>query len=258
MAFVLGAGDVALADGGSVTHFDLHGGAPGLGSVVGTLEGGGVRTWVTSAHELVAFDPHAHTSHTYAIEEPLVAVDSGGHVVVASKRAVYEARAGKLVLRYVAQNDVSALAASSDHVWFVDGNELGVVRESGVSRTHAASLPPGTRLVGLQSGDVWTLDARGALARWGIGPAVARGGRGAWSDVVAPIFSRACASCHAEGGPAGVDLSKEGAWKTKRDLLRQRVLTDHDMPPEGHALSDADRAALRAWLDNREAQLPSR
>jgi mono/diheme cytochrome c family protein len=251
VAFALGGDDVAIADGTNVTHFDLKSAGPLDAAIVGATSDGAVHAWVSSRRDVTTFSPRMHATRSYALESPLVAVDAAGHVFVASKRAIYEATThGTLVLRYVAHDDVQALAAASDHIWFSDG-ELGVITEKGVSRAHGATLPPGSRLVGSQSGDVWSIDARGTLARWAIGAAATTTSRGAWADVVAPIFARACASCHAPDGPAGVDLSKEGAWRTKRDLLRQRVVTDHDMPPQGHAISDADRATLRTWIDTR-------
>jgi len=249
VAFAIGENDLAVADGASITHFAAPHGVESM--IAGTTEQQGVRVWLTRSGDLLTVDPRGHTSQSYELEEPLLA-SANGRVFVASKRAIYEEKpGGELLLRYVAQGDVRGLAASNDHVWFTEAGELGVLDEAGVSRTHGANLAPGARLVGSQSGDVWSIDSRGALVRWAIGNAAAQS-RGAWSDVVAPVFARACAGCHAPDGTAGVDLSKEGAWRTKRDLLRQRVVTDHDMPPQGHALSDSDRATLRAWIDARD------
>jgi hypothetical protein len=252
VAFLLGGDEVAVADGTTVTHFDLKSAGPLTSSIVFGGSDRGLHAWVTSAHDVTMFDPVLHASRSYALDDPRVVASAGGHVFIASGRAIYEQTAkGVLALRYETHDAVQALAASNDHVWFIDGAELGVVTEAGVSRTHGAHMQPGAWLVGSQSGDVWSIDAHGTLARWAIGPAATSGSRAAWSDVIAPIYARACVGCHAPDGPAGVDLSKEGAWRTKRDLLRQRVVTDHDMPPQGHTLSDADRATLRTWIDTR-------
>jgi mono/diheme cytochrome c family protein len=251
LAFLLAGDEVAVADGMTVTHFDLKSAGPLTRSIAFGVGGRGVNAWVSSAHEVTMFDPVLQVTRSYALDNPLVA-STGDHVFVASKRAIYEqTKKGTLALRYETHDDVRALVASNDHVWFIDDGELGVVTETGVSRTHGASQR-GSRLVGSQSGDVWSIDSHGTLARWAVGPAAARSGAVAWADVIAPIYARACASCHAPEGASGVDLSKEGAWRMKRDLLRQRVVTDHDMPPQGHALSDADRGALQRWIDARD------
>ena len=47
----------------------------------------------------------------------------------------------------------------------------------------------------------------------------------------------------------GTDLSTEAAWHQKSSLVRERVLVDKTMPPQGHALADADRTAIKSWLD---------
>ncbi len=241
VAFAFGNA-LALADGTTVTRFEV---ANPL-SLTGTAERD-ARVWVTREHDLIELDPSHRTTHAYELEAPLVA-SANGHVFVASKRAIYEEQPdGTLALRYVGSGDVVGLAAAGDHVWFTEGQELGVLAAHGVSLTHGARLPI-SRLVGSPSGDVWTIDSHGALTRFAIG-ANAPTTRGAWSDVIAPVFARACAGCHAPDGTAGIDLSKEGAWRTKHDLLHQRVVVDHDMPPQGHSLSDADRATLRAWID---------
>jgi mono/diheme cytochrome c family protein len=243
VAFGLGD-DVAVADGASVTHY-------GVGP--GSLVAGGLFAWIARPHELAAVDPRTRSSHTYTLDDPRVAVDASGHVYVASGRAIYEETPpGHLTLRYMASSPIDTLVASNDHVWFTDGGELGVIGHAAtgasVSRTQGAKLEPSAKLMGSLSGDVWSIDSRGALTRWAMGPSVTNAARGAWSDVVAPVFARSCAGCHGPEGSAGIDLSTESAWRIKRDLLRQRLVSDHDMPPQGHALSDGDRAALGAYL----------
>jgi hypothetical protein len=46
-----------------------------------------------------------------------------------------------------------------------------------------------------------------------------------------------------------VDLATAAAWLRARSELRVRVIAERSMPPRGHDLADADRSAIRAWLD---------
>ena len=70
-----------------------------------------------------------------------------------------------------------------------------------------------------------------------------------WDETVAPVFHRVCEQCHRPGGGTGAVLSSEEAWEQKRAKLRQRVLVERTMPPAGHPLTDAEREALRAWIE---------
>ncbi len=248
VAFALGDGSVAIADGANVSRYAARTGGE---NALALLTAGGLRAWSASTRDVAVLDPRAHVVQTYPLANAAAAVDGAGRAFVASGPALYEEKSdGSLVLRYVADDEIRSLAASNDRVWFADAaGELGVVGD-GVARTNGTKLAKDTRLVGSLSGDVWTIDSHGALARFAVG-GVATAARGSWDEVVAPIFARACATCHSPEGISGIDLSKPGAWKTKHDLLRQRVITDHDMPPAGHALADADRRALEMWMNAR-------
>ena len=68
-----------------------------------------------------------------------------------------------------------------------------------------------------------------------------------WSEAIAPIYARSCASCHSATGESGVDLSTAQAWERERALIHERVVLRRSMPPQGHALSEADRATIGAW-----------
>ena len=101
------------------------------------------------------------------------------------------------------------------------------------------------RLASSPSGDVWVL-AGGSLERFAQAtpdPTFA------WSSTLAPIFARVCASCHGPNGVSGVDLSKAAEWDAERDAIRARVVESKTMPPEGHTLSDTDRASIAAWAN---------
>ena len=70
---------------------------------------------------------------------------------------------------------------------------------------------------------------------------------------MAPVFARSCAACHQPNGASGTDLSTEAAWEGKRPLIRGRVVLGRTMPPQGHPLSDSDRAAILHWVDGDQA-----
>ncbi len=239
VAFVVEPNDVVIADGARVVHFALGG--------VLAITGGGSKAWVTREHDAVELDPRTRTMRSYALDAPHVAVSSSGRVWAASGTAIYEQHeGGELALRYVAAHPIESLVASNDRAWFADAGELGAIDGDEVSVSPRA-LGSGAKLVSSMSGDVWAIDARGGVTRWARG-ALATTATGNWSDVVSPVFARSCVKCHAPGGSSGVDLSTPEAWRTKHDLIRQRVLVDRDMPPKEVVLSDADRATLATWL----------
>ena len=68
-----------------------------------------------------------------------------------------------------------------------------------------------------------------------------------WDQTLAGVFARACSACHLPDGVSGTDLSTPEGWQSERAVIRDRVLVGRTMPPEGHALSDADRASIAAW-----------
>lgn len=185
------------------------------------------------------------------------ALDAKGRLYATTERGVYAADAsGALGLVFDAGHDgLHGLVASGDRVWFADRGELGVVQGDRVAETTGLGLGKDAVLQRSSTGDVWVIDG-GRLARY-----EAEGGRtsvlpGApapvlttWSSVVGPVFARSCAQCHQPDGVSGTDLSTEPAWRQKAPLVRERVLVDKTMPPQGHPLADADRAAIKSWLD---------
>lgn len=242
-AFRLADG-VALVDGATVIRY-ASGPLAGLAGGNGHLALGGATVRV--------LDAATHVVHAFALPgspgAPLfVAVSAAGKLFVATPGAVYaENERGDLALRFEsAGGAIHGLAAAGERVWFADGGELGVLDGEGararVRETRGAQVPEGATLSGSPSGDVWTL-AGGALGRYAVDDAKG------WDDTAAPVFRRACASCHGRGGEAGVDLSNAQAWERARDRIRRRVVVDRTMPPAGRALSDADREAIRAFLE---------
>ena len=113
-------------------------------------------------------------------------------------------------------------------------------------------------LPGLAVG-VFLLGAAGSVARAQTGAEIS------FTDHIRPIFERSCWNCHGEASQlSGLDLrSREGAVEggtrgpalvpgRAEDSRLYRVLAGLDDPPMpmgGDALSDAEVAAVRAWID---------
>lgn len=72
-----------------------------------------------------------------------------------------------------------------------------------------------------------------------------------WNTVVRPIAERACLGCHGGADGSRIRLSTYASWVVSRNAIRDRAVTQRNMPPVGAApLSDADRTALAGWLGN--------
>jgi mono/diheme cytochrome c family protein len=236
-------GEIALADGRRVTRF---------GAMPFTdLVGGGGRGAGVAPDALVFFDAARLSARTYPLHGVThAAVGPDGRLYAATSRAVYAALPdGELGLVYDAgEESIHGLVASGGHVWFADGPELGVVDGEKVAETAGARLAGDATLAASSSGDVWVM-AAGGLQRFArVDPEPALGA--AWSGTLASIFARVCSACHQPNGSAGTDLSTAEAWQSERSAIRARVVVSKTMPPEGHPLSDADRAAIGSWLDS--------
>ena len=44
-------------------------------------------------------------------------------------------------------------------------------------------------------------------------------------------------------------LATREAWENRRQIIQRRVVVERSMPPPGNAISEADRAAIRAWIE---------
>ena len=239
-------GEIAVADGASVTRYatgPLAWFTGGGGRAV--LGGDPLRIFDAAKREVSSFAVPDLSSDTGPGHAALAAVTPSGKLFVATPDTLWaEDERGDLRVRFEAEGEtIHGLAAAGDRVWFADGPELGVIEGDRVRETKGAKVSPAAALTGSPSGDVWALTG-GALARYAVattGPS--------WDETVAPVFHRVCEQCHRPGGGAGVTLSSEEAWEKKRAKLRQRVLVEHTMPPAGHPLTDAERAALRAWIE---------
>lgn len=179
-----------------------------------------------------------------------VAVDRRGATWAARSDGVYVEGDGGLALAYRATaGEIHGLVASGDRVWVAEGSGLAAFDAD--RRAHVVegvAIDPGARLAPSPSGDVWVIGG-GKLARVRGGGAPPPSADARWTAEVRPAFLRACVKCHQPGGPAGVDLSTASAWRASAKAVRARVLVERSMPPRDQPpLSDAERAAIDAWL----------
>jgi mono/diheme cytochrome c family protein len=242
-AFLLD-GAIALADGRRVSRY-------ATARPLFELSGGGGWCAGVSPDLVMMFDAARLAPRTYALPgAKSAAVGPDGHLYAATSRALYEAPpGGDLSLVYDAlAHTLHGLAVSGREVWFADGGELGMVERGHVAETTGAKLPPDAKLSGSPSGDVWVIGG-GRLQRFARADAQPASLAVTWTSAIAPVFARACASCHLPAGISGIDLSTAAAWQAERAAIDKRVLVDKTMPPEGHPISDADREAIRAWLN---------
>jgi hypothetical protein len=240
VAFLLD-GEIAVADGARVMRF----GVPPLRAIAG---GDGNGAGVAS-DAVVSFDASMGARSFPLRGVTAAVVGRDGRIYATTARALYASTPqGDLALLYDAAGEMlHGLAASGDHVWFADGPELGTVDGDRVFETSGLHLPPASTLAPSSSGDVWVLSG-GSLQRFArVDPEASLGAR--WSSSLGPVFARACASCHVPGGVSGTDLSSAERWHSERAAIRRRVVDTRTMPPEGHELSEADRATIQAWVD---------
>ena len=247
-AFLLD-GEIAVADGRRVTRYST-----GPVAALAASEG---KAALVAQDRVLVLEGGDLGAKAYALPGvQQAALGSDGRVYAATARAVYAStKDGDLTLVYDAQADtIHGLVASAGRVWFADGSELGNIVGDRVAETRGAGIAPGAGLRGSPSGDVWVLGA-GEPQRFRAveGPGAGASARpegdmaAAWSVTLEPVFARACASCHSPTGVSGTDLSTSSGWQSEREAIRRRVIVTRSMPPEGHPLSDADRAAIAAW-----------
>ncbi len=241
---------VILADGGRVTSFmsprftEL---APHGSGFLGREDGG-----------VYLFDLPSRGGRKYSLPGVThVASTPRGDVVVTTNNAVYALGSdGALALLYAADGDtLHGLAASGDTIWFADGEELGVVEQGRVRETAGVHIPKDAELSSSPRGDVWVMGG-GALTRYSSAAATSPSTNGTvtkagdlWRDSLSAVFARSCSSCHLPSGSSGVNLSSFDRWQAQKADIHERVVVKKEMPPQGHTLSDADRAAIKAFTE---------
>jgi hypothetical protein len=239
------ADEIAVADGAGVTRYAT--GALAMfagGGGRAALGGDPLRVFDVAQRRVSAFAVPDASSSAGPGRAAFVAVSSAGKLFVATPEVIWgEDDRGDLRVRFEAPGTtIHGLAAAGDRVWFAEGPELGVIEGGSVRETSGAHVSPAATLAGSPSGDVWTLTG-GALGRYAVAADAD------WDELVAPVFHRACETCHRPGGEAGVSLATRETWDKRRQLIRKRVVIDRDMPPPGKAISEADRAAIQTWIE---------
>lgn len=240
-AFLMGADQLAIADGQSVAHYAV--------GPADAMSCGGSRVALVSAGEVRSFEVTTRKLRTHSLAAVGAVFDPLGRLVVATRRGLYlEDSGGSLALRYLSQTaPIHSLTATPQRIYFAAGSELGTLENDTVSLSQDARLPTDARLAGAGRGEVYVLGA-GSLLR--LSPGVSGAAPEArFAELVAPVFARSCSRCHLPGGRSGVDLSTPQAWSTRRSLIRERVLVERSMPPSGAPLSDSDRDAIRRFLE---------
>lgn len=242
------ADEIAVADGAQVTRF--------AGSSFSDFAaGGGTFAIGIANNEVDVIDTAKKSVQRYALENATyAAVTSDGKIYAATPRAIYAANDGALTLLYEADDaTIHGLVASGTHVWFADGDELGAIDDGKLAETNTKIITADARLASSSSGDVWVME-NGGLARYARNDsspqtAGAKPTTITWNSAIQPIFARSCATCHLPGGVSGTDLSTNAAWNSERSNIHDRVVVHKTMPPQGHALSDADRSAIQSWTE---------
>jgi hypothetical protein len=236
-------GELDVADGRRLSRYRAP--VPGV-----SLAGGGGGGVAIGAGAIVVFDVRmaARTFSLPGVRHAAIGAD--GRLYASTSRALYAStERGDLALLYDAGADaLHGLVASGSHVWLADGAELAVVEGDHVAETSGARIAPDAKLAPSPSGDVWVVGQD--LQRYARVEAEP-GLEVSWSSTLRPVFARSCASCHLPGGISGTDLSTAEAWESEKRAIADRVVTSRTMPPEGHPLSDADRAAIGAWVGGR-------
>jgi hypothetical protein len=233
-------GEIALADGRQVTRY-------AAGSIDELVGGGGFGAGVGPGG-LSLVDAARKTVTAFALPGVKhAALGLGGRLYAMTPRALYAADStGRLAMIYEADGaTIHGLVASGEHVWFADGTELGVIDGDRVLETTGLRLPGDARLAASPSGDVWAMSGSSLFRFSRAQPEPALDA--SFARVLMPIFARACSSCHLADGVAGTDLSTAEGWQSERAMIRDRVVQRRTMPPEGHSLTEADRAAIAAW-----------
>ncbi|HEY4239088.1 MAG TPA: cytochrome c [Kofleriaceae bacterium] len=182
---------------------------------------------------VVIYDLAHGTSRTFTTPALVSVHFIGAELVVETRDALYVGSPTSLAR--VARPARCMLATSGARLWCDTAYIL-----LGTRFARVASTAPASRAIGDGTGAAWTPAATRISLVAAEDPE--------WLARVAPVFQRACARCHLPGGDAGFDLSTAAAWRGDRDELRHRVVETRTMPPAGIPLSDADRAALAAWI----------
>lgn len=70
-----------------------------------------------------------------------------------------------------------------------------------------------------------------------------------YANDIVPIVTAKCTGCHSAGFASG-DFTSYSVLKAKADngTLKNRVVTQRDMPEAPNTMSDSARAVIRCWI----------
>ena len=243
-------GGFVFSDGEHVRRYAV---GPSVASVA-SVAGGENTAILVGSGKVTVLRKSPFQSTTLEMRAVGSAVDARGRVAILAERGLYlsdgKSTYGGVSLVYEG-NHLHGLTSAANLLYFADGTQLFVLDGSQVHKAEQALVSEDAELVGSPTGDVWAIGASGTLKRFSAG-AMTKSAPGtsaiSYSRDVAPLVRRDCVPCHAEGGTTGVVLTNEADFRARRDLVRQRVLVDLDMPPRSRSLPDADRGTMERWF----------
>jgi hypothetical protein len=272
IAFVTREG-YAVAAGGTVRSVAQ----PGISELFAC----GARLFARDARALFRLGADARPAYVTSFPEGLVGAgcDPAGRVLAASPSVLYR-EVGTALAPLLEEPGFSALVATSTGNAMLRGGALCLANDAGVACTGGG--PALTQLFPSRSALPWGV-ANGALVRIAVagdagaavdadaatdasaptdgatdagplpdaslaGDASTGADERTWTQSVKPVAERACFGCHGTVGAASVTLTTYASWVTNRNTIRNRVVTQRNMPPNASSLSTADRNAMAAWL----------
>jgi hypothetical protein len=246
-------GGFVFSDGEHVRRYAVEGRNLSVASVA-SVAGGENTAILVGSGKVTVLRTSPFQATTLEMRAVGSAVDARGRVAILAERGLYlsdgKSTDGGATLVYEGSH-LHGLTSAANLLYFADGTQLLVLDGSEVHKAEQALVSEDAELVGSPTGDVWAIAASGTLKRFSAGAKTKSAPSSSaisYSRDVAPLVRRDCVPCHAEGGTTGVVLTNEADFRARRDLVRQRVLVDRDMPPRSRSLPDADRGTMERWF----------
>lgn len=180
-----------------------------------------------------------------------------GQLWAATADTLYSEKDGALVAThsFAPPQVITGLAGAARGIWIGLADSVALLRDGQLLLPATSPmLPPGTRLLGSPSGDVFTISGGdGQLGRYGQ---ESGGGRDLtlWRTTLAPIFTRLCQACHLPAGSARIDMSTYSSWANLRTQIQNRVIDRKPSPmppPSAGTLTPEELAAVQSWTARR-------
>lgn len=184
------------------------------------------------------------------------ALDARGDLFAATATTVYRAAGdGDLRAIYLSDGRLRWLTAAGPRVWFADDQGLllyddgptAIVVSDGIVSPREGGAGPGSPEASPRAaadGSLWLVAGATTTRLVPDRPSTLEA---RWTETIQPLFARACAECHRDGGKGDLDLSTAAAWQAARDDILDRTVHRRTMPPGGRTLSEDDRNAIAAW-----------